>query len=158
MTSTGSVAATTLNQSCQTLGLEMTRPCRRPKGHSLPRTAPPLQDGTQLDDHAEHGHELFTGVELYHLFRKIIWPVDEDGQPLGDALHDAHQDRFDDLKKHIALLLPYAGRTGFCDLIVIPFQYTIFRLSAHQEFKNFISGVPYSFSIYLRGKICYTGM
>ena len=52
---------------------------------------------------------------------------------------------------------PSAAR-AFVILIIILFQYTIFRLSAHQESKNFISGIPYSFSIYLRGKICYTGM
>ena len=60
------------------------------------------KDGTQLDDHAEHGHELFAGVELYHLFQQDHMACGRDGQPLGDALHDAHQDRFDDLKKHIS--------------------------------------------------------
>ena len=35
MTSTGRVAATTLNHRFHTLGLEMTLPCRSPKGHSF---------------------------------------------------------------------------------------------------------------------------
>ena len=39
MTSTGRVAAITLNHRLQTLGLEMTRPRFMPKGHSLPQNS-----------------------------------------------------------------------------------------------------------------------
>ncbi len=59
------------------------------------------KNGTQLDDHPEHGHEfLFAGVELYDLFHQDHVACGRDGQPLGDALHNAHQDRFQYFKKH----------------------------------------------------------
>ena len=48
------------------------------------------QDGTQLDDHPEHGHELFAGVEFDDLLQQDHMARGRDGQPLGDALHDAH--------------------------------------------------------------------
>ena len=59
------------------------------------------KDGTQLDDHAEHGHELFAGVEMDELFHQDHMAGGRDGQPLGDALHDAHQDGFQYFKKHL---------------------------------------------------------
>ena len=116
MTSTGRVAATTLNQSCQTLGLEMTRPCRRPKGHSLPqnstttaRMAPSWMTTRNMDMNSSLALNFTTCSS------KIIWPVDEMGShsvmpstmPIKIALM---------ISRNIyALLLPHAGRTGFCD-------------------------------------------
>ena len=80
MTSTGRVAATTLNQSCQTLGLEMTQPCRRPKGHSLPqnstttaRIAPSWMTTRNMDMNSSLALNFTTCSS------KIIWPVDEMG-------------------------------------------------------------------------------
>ena len=65
------------------------------------------QNGTQLDDHPEHGHELFTGIELDDLFHQNHVTGGGDGQPLGNALHDTHQDRFDDLEKRNKSLLQH---------------------------------------------------
>ena len=48
------------------------------------------QNGTQLDDHPEHGHELLAGVEPDDLLQQDHMARGRDGQPLGDALHDAH--------------------------------------------------------------------
>ena len=48
------------------------------------------QNGTQLDDYPEHGHELFAGVELDDLLQQDHMTRGRDGQPLGNALHDAH--------------------------------------------------------------------
>ena len=48
------------------------------------------QDGPQLDDHPEHGQELFAGVELDDLLHKDHMARGRDGQPLGNALHNAH--------------------------------------------------------------------
>ena len=78
MTSTGRVATTTLNHSCQTW------PQFMPEQHHHG------QDGTQLDDYPEHGQELFAGVELDDLLHKDHMARGRDGQPLGNALHDAH--------------------------------------------------------------------
>ena len=65
------------------------------------------QNGTQLDDHPEHGHEFFTGIELDDLLHKDHVTGGGDGQPLGNALHDTHQDRFDDLEKRNKSLLQH---------------------------------------------------
>ena len=65
------------------------------------------QNGTQLDDHPEHGHEFFTGIELDDLFHQNHVTGGGDGQPLGNALHDTHQDRFDDLEKRNKSLLQH---------------------------------------------------
>ena len=63
--------------------------------------------GTQLDDHPEHGHELFTGIELDDLFHQNHVTGGGDGQPLGNALHDTHQDCFNDLEKRNKSLLQH---------------------------------------------------
>ena len=65
------------------------------------------QNGTQLDDHPEHGHEFFTGIELDDLLHKDHVTGGGDGQPLGNALHDTHQDRLDDLEKRNKSLLQH---------------------------------------------------
>jgi len=80
MTSTGRVAATTLNHRLQTLGLEITRPCRRPKGHSLPqnstttaRMAPSWMTTRNMDMNSS------LALNLTICSSRIIWPVDEMG-------------------------------------------------------------------------------
>lgn len=80
MISTGMVAATTLNHRFQTLGLEMTRPCFRPKGHSLPQNstttammAPSWMTTRNMDMNSSLAWNLTTCSS------KIIWPVEEMG-------------------------------------------------------------------------------
>ena len=88
-------------------------------------------DGTQLDDHAEHGHELLAGVELDHLLQQNHMAGGRNGQPFGDALHDAHQDRFDDLKKR-----KYPSHRAV-RVITCFSQYTILCGGSHAECENF---------------------
>jgi hypothetical protein len=74
------VAATTLNQSCQTAGLEQTRPWRRPKGQSLfqnstttARMAPSWMTTRNMDMNSSLALNLTT------CSTRIMWPVDEMG-------------------------------------------------------------------------------
>ena len=80
-------------------------------------------DGTQLDDHPEHGHELFTCIEFDDLLQQDHMTGGRDGEPFGNALHNAHQDRFDDLEKrkkpllvpkHSAYFVPVYHTMPFC--------------------------------------------
>ena len=73
-------AATTLNQSCQTAGLEQTRPWRRPKGQSLfqnstttARMAPSWMTTRNMDINSSLALNLTT------CSTRIMWPVDEMG-------------------------------------------------------------------------------
>ena len=87
-------------------------------------------DGTQLDDHPEHGHELFTCIEFDDLLQQDHMTGGRDGEPFGNALHNAHQDRFDDLKKR--------KDPSLCQsTALILYQYIILCLSAHAECENF---------------------
>ena len=52
-------------------------------------------------------YELFTGIELDDLLHKDHVTGGGDGQPLGNALHNTHQDRFDDLEKRNKSLLQH---------------------------------------------------
>ena len=85
-------------------------------------------DGTQLDDHPEHGHELFTCIEFDDLLQQDHMTGGRDREPFGNALHNAHQDRFDDLEKR--------KNPSLCQsTALILYQYTILCLSAHAECK-----------------------
>ena len=80
MTSTGRVATTTLNHSCQTSGLEMTRPRRTPNGQSLfqnrtttARMAPSWMTTRNMDRNSS------LALNLMICSTRIICPVDEMG-------------------------------------------------------------------------------
>ena len=97
------------------------------------------QNGTQLDDHAEHGHEFLAGVELDHLLHQDHVAGGRDGQPLGDALHNAHQDGFQYFKKH-----------GFSSLQSGTGALHTFRLGS-------LSSISYSESLRTKNHKFYTG-
>ena len=88
-------------------------------------------DGTQLDDHTEHGHELFACVEFDDLLQQDHMTGGRNGKPLGNALHNAHQDGFDDLKKR-----KYPSLCTKAQQLIF-FQYTILCLCTHAECENF---------------------
>ena len=80
MTSTGREAATTLNHRFHTLGLEMTLPCRSPKGHSLfqnstttARMAPSWMTTRNMDINSSLALNLTT------CSTRIMCPVEEMG-------------------------------------------------------------------------------
>ena len=97
------------------------------------------QNGTQLDDHAEHGHKLLAGVELDHLLHQDHVTGGRDGQPLGNALHNAHQDGFQYFKKH-----------GFSSLQSGTGALHTFRLGS-------LSSISYSESLRTKNHKFYTG-
>ena len=83
-------------------------PCRSPKGHSLfqnstttARMAPSWMTTRNMDMNSSLALNLTT------CSTKIMWPGGGDGQPLGNALHDTHQDRLDDLEKRNKSLLQH---------------------------------------------------
>ena len=51
------------------------------------------QNGTQLDDYPEHTHKCIAQLELNDLLQQDHVAGAGDGQPFGDALHDAHEHR-----------------------------------------------------------------
>ena len=122
----------------------------QPEGPELvPEQDHHREDGTQLDDHAEHGHELFTCIELDELLHKDHVTGGRDGQPLGDALHNAHQDGFQNFKKHRFPPSPaHRGTPVFCR-----FQ---LRLSVYHIMRPGAREIP-KFYLHLRLEICYTG-
>ena len=158
MTSTGRVAATTLNQSCQTSGLDATRPCRMPKGQSLfqnstttARMAPSWMTTRNMDMNSS------LALKWMSCSTRIIWPVDEMGShsvmPSTMPIRMAFN-----ISKNIWFLLCSAKRCA--DLLSIsdsPFSipyYAVFRTEIF-KFLQFRPGD--SFSIYLCWEICYTG-
>ena len=134
MTSTGRVAATTLNHRLQTLGLEITRPCRRPKGHSLPqnstttaRMAPSWMTTRNMDMNSS------LALNLTICSSRIIWPVDEMG---------SHSVMPSTMPIKIALMISQNVRNpSFLHTreraAFLAFQYTILWRTAHAECKNF---------------------
>lgn len=110
----------------------------QPEGPELvPEQNHHRKDGTQLDDHAEHGHELFTCIELDELLHKDHMTGGRDGQPLGDALHNAHQDGFQNFKNIGFLPARRTGARRFFVVFSFAFQYTILCGPAHEKSQNF---------------------
>ena len=65
------------------------------------------KDGAELDDHEEHVPEVLGDVQREELVEQQHVTGRGDGQPLGNALHNTHQDRFDDLEKRNKSLLQH---------------------------------------------------
>lgn len=66
------------------------------------------QDGTQLDDHQVHVHEGWTDIQLDEFVEQDHVSGAADGQPLGDPLHNAEEDGFDNIE-HGALPFTLSG-------------------------------------------------
>ena len=58
-------------------------------------------DGTQLDDHQEQLQELRRHVQLHELVHENHVARGRDGQPFGDALHDADEERLQNFDEHV---------------------------------------------------------
>ena len=51
-------------------------------------------NGTQLDDHVKHGLEFFRNIQIDELIQQNQMTRGRNGQPLGDALHNAEENGF----------------------------------------------------------------
>ena len=58
-------------------------------------------DGAQLDDHQEQLQELRRHVQLHELVHENHVARGRDGQPFGDALHDADEERLQNFDEHV---------------------------------------------------------
>ena len=62
------------------------------------------QDGPQLNDHLEHGVKFIADAELHELVQQNEVAGGGNGQPFGDALHDAKKNGFENFKHGVAPL------------------------------------------------------
>ena len=51
-------------------------------------------DGAQLDHHIEHGLKCFGHIQGHEFIQQNQMARGRNGQPFGDALHDAEEDGF----------------------------------------------------------------
>ena len=76
-------------------------------------------DGAQLDDHEEQGQKLVGHLQLHELVHEDHMAGRGDGQPFGDALHDADEEGLQCFDDHACVSLVGSMRLSFALMMVL---------------------------------------